>query len=92
MVRNTDKCIDPRGPEYLAKTLAEIGQALGCADAQSGAEKLAGLFERLGLEIPEAAESQYEELKTSVNPDRLKNHPIALSTETIDHLYHEILR
>ena len=92
MIRNTDKCIDPRGPEYLAKTLDEIGQALGCADAQSGAEKLAGLFERLGLEIPEAAESQYEELKTSVNPDRLKNHPIALSTETIDHLYHEILR
>ncbi len=92
MVRNTDKCIDPRGPEYLAKTLDEIGQALGCADARSGAEKLAGLFERLGLEIPEAVESQYEELKTSVNPDRLKNHPIALSTETIDHLYHEILR
>ena len=37
-------------------------------------------------------EEQYAELKTSVNPVRLKNHPIQLTVDTIDMLYHEILR
>jgi len=91
MVENTDKCIDPRGEKYLRRTLDEIGQAMGCENAQSGAEKLVEIFEKLELEVPEATEAQFEELKTSVNPVRLKNHPIALDVETIDMLYHKIL-
>ena len=92
MVNNTDKCIDPRGEEYLKKTLDEIGVAMGCAGAQAGAEKLSELFDQLELDVPEATEEQYAELKTSVNPERLKNHPIQLTVDTIDTLYHEILR
>ena len=92
MIENTDKCIDPRGEEYLRKTLDEIGQAMGCTDAKSGAEKLAEIFNGLELQIPLATFEQYEELKTSVNPVRLKNHPVALDEDTIDKLYHEILR
>ena len=92
MIENTDKCIDPRGEEYLKSTLDEIGQAMGCVDAKAGAEKLLQIFEELGLEVPEATEGQYEELRTSVNPVRLKNHPIQLTEETINELYHKILR
>lgn len=92
MVKNTDKCIDPRGEEYLRKTLDEIGTAMGCADGASGAERLVEIFNKLELEVPTAAAEQYEELKTSVNPVRLKNHPIQLTEATIDALYHEILR
>ena len=92
MVKNTDKCIDPRGEEYLKKTLNEIGLAMGCNDAQAGADKLAELFEMLQFDVPEATGEQYEELKTSVNPVRLKNHPIQLTVDTINALYHEILR
>lgn len=92
MIRNTAQCVDPRGQEYLEKTLDEIGLALGCGDAQSGADKLSGLVSTLGLEIPSATEEQFEELKTSVNPVRLKNHPVGLDEDTIDKLYHEILR
>ncbi len=92
MIRNTDKCIDPRGEAYLKKTLSEISAAMGCEDAQSGADKLAQIFEKLQLEIPAATTEQYEELKNSVNPERLKNHPIPLNTETIDLLYHEVLK
>ena len=92
MVEKTDKCIDPRGQEYLRSTLDEIGRAMGCADAKAGAEKLVQIFDELGLEVPEATEEQYEELRTSVNPVRLKNHPIQLTEETIDELYHRILR
>ena len=65
---------------------------MGCIDAKSGAEKLMEIFEKLQFEIPEATEEQYDELKTSVNPVRLKNHPIQLSVDTIDSLYHDILR
>lgn len=91
MVENTDKCIDPRGEEYLKNTLDEIGQAMGCSDGKSGAEKLVSILEMLELEVPVATEEQYEELKTSVNPVRLKNHPVGLDANTIDTLYHKIL-
>ena len=92
MVKNTDKSIDPRGEEYIKRTLDEIGVAMGCEDSKAGAEKLAEIFEELEFEIPSATEEQYEALKTSVNPVRLKNHPILLDVDTIDKLYHEILR
>lgn len=92
MAEYTDECIDPRGEEYLKETLAELGQAMGCKDAKSGSEKLKSIFNKLELEIPAATAQQYEELKMSVNPDRLKNHPIALNVNAIDALYHEILR
>ena len=91
MIHNTDKCIDPRGEEYLKKTLDEIGEAMGCIDAKTGADKLIEIFDLLSFEVPCASEEQYKELKTSVNPVRLKNHPVKLDEELIDKLYHEIL-
>ena len=91
MVENTDKCTDPRGEEYLKATLDEIGRAMGCKDATEGAEKLRSIFDSLELEVPTATAEQFEILKNSVNPVRLKNHPIALGVDTIDSLYHIIL-
>lgn len=92
MVTNIEKCVDPRGKEYLKKTMDEIGMAMGCDDGRKGAEKLVHIFECLKLEIPTATEEQFQELKTSVNPERLKNHPLALDSVMIDALYQEILR
>lgn len=92
MLRNTDKCIDPRGEEYLNNTFGEIASTMGCETPEQAADKLLALFERLEFEVPTATPSQYEELKTSVNPVRLKNHPIELTLETIDTLYHAILK
>lgn len=91
MAENTDKCTDPRGEEYLKATLDEIGRAMGCKDATGGAEKLRSIFDSLELEVPTATSEQFEILKNSVNPVRLKNHPIALDVDTIDALYHNIL-
>ena len=91
MIENTDKCTDPRGEGYLKKSLDEIGKAMGCSDAKSGAAKLEEMFKKLDLEVPAATETQFEELKTSVNPIRLKNHPITLDNDTINILYHKIL-
>lgn len=91
MIEHIDKCIDPRGIEYLRNTFDEIGIAMGCADAKAGAAKFVEIFNILELQVPTATDKQFNELKTSVNPVRLKNHPIALDTETIDALYHDIL-
>ena len=91
MAENTDKCTDPRGEEYLKATLDEIGRAMACKDATEGAEKLRVIFDSLELEVPTATAEQFEILKNSVNPVRLKNHPIALDVDTIDSLYHNIL-
>ena len=88
MVKNTDKCIDPRGEQYLIQTLDKIGQAMGCEDAQGGADKLTEIFDKLELTVPAATKEQFEELRISVNLVRLKNHPIALNINTIDTLYH----
>ncbi len=92
MTENTDKCIDSRGWAYLTRTLDEIGQAMGCGNAKEGADKLQEIFLSLGLEVPKATDEQYCALKTSVNPVRLRNHPIALDDAAIDGLYHVILR
>lgn len=91
MIENSDKCIDPRGGGFLLRTLDEIGGAMGCKDAETGARKLTEVFEKLELEVPTATEVQFEELKTSVNPVRMKNHPNVLDIENINMLYHKIL-
>ena len=49
------------------------------------------LYKRLNLSTPSANEAEYMLLASSVNVDRLKNHPIALDKESIDYLYHKIL-
>lgn len=91
MIDNTDKCSDPRGEKYLKRTLDEIGQAMNCDGAEAGARRLNSIFEELNLKIPSATVDQFAVLKNSVNPDRLKNHPIALDESMIDVLYHKIL-
>lgn len=92
MLQNIDKCIDPRGAEYLKSIFLQIATAMRCSTAEEAAQKLNDIFDSLELEVPTATEKDYEVLKNSVNPERLKNHPIALDVETIDMLYHQILK
>ena len=91
MLENTDKCIDHRGKEYLADLFSEIAETMGCASPREAVEKLDAIFETLQLEVPSATSEQFSILKTSVNPVRLKNHPMVLDPQTIDDLYHQIL-
>ncbi len=92
MIDHTALCIDPRGEKYLKDTLLEIAEAMGCDTLEQAAEKLNRIFLDLELSIPAASDKQYTELVSSVNPVRLKNHPIVLEEGTISTLYHEILR
>ena len=92
MIDNTDRCIDPRGEGYLKDILDQIGVALGGTDARTGALRLVWLFDNLELAVPCAQEEQLRELTGSVNPDRLKNHPVALDEAAIEGLYRRILK
>lgn len=91
MIKNINKCIDPRGEKYLIKTFQEISYAIGCKTVEGASSKVEEIFNKLEFKIPVATETQFEELTMSVNPIRLRNHPIKLSEKTISKLYHKIL-
>ena len=84
------KRYDVPSPRLDAEIL--LAEAMGCDCAESAVEKVNGIFGDLNLEVPVASRADFELMKNSVNPDRLKNHPIALDINTIDALYHKILK
>lgn len=91
MLKHTDKCIDARGEQYLKTVYNKLAEAFGCENAEEAVEKYNCILKKLELEIPNAKELDYDVLKTSVNPVRLKNNPVRLDDETINNLYHQIL-
>ena len=91
-MNHLDKCIDSRGKQHLESVFQQIADAMRCRTAQNAANKLNEIFYASGLEIPKAAGSDYNILINSVNQDRLKNHPVSLSKEDINILYHSILK
>ena len=92
MVKHTGGCIDARGEGYLKNTFDEIADAMGCSCVEEAIEKFGNMVDELELKVPEnVTDMDYEVLKNSVNPVRLKNNPVALSVEDIDIIYHDIL-
>ena len=90
--KHTYKCIDSRGQEHLEKTLAEIAEAMDCKTIGQAAERFTALLDELKPDAPTVKNtSDFDLLKKSVNPVRLKNNPIALTEDDIDSIYHEIL-
>lgn len=87
MLANTDKCVDPRGEAYLTDTFAALARAMDCDSAKQAAEMFAALTDRLELTAPVIPEEDLPELVASVNPERLKNNPVALDDESIRALY-----
>lgn len=92
MLENIEKCIDPRGTNYLQSVFKKIAEAMDCIDVKAAAMKFDSILNSLSLEIPKPNEEDYEILTDSVNLTRLKNNPVKLSTEAINHLYHKILQ
>ncbi len=92
MIKNTKDCVDSRGEAYLKSVFVEIANALHCDNTDDLCERFSGIVSRLGLSAPECADEDFDVLKNSVNPTRLKNNPVSLSVDTIDMLYHQILK
>lgn len=92
MEKHTSNCIDSRGEEYLKQTFDEIAKAMKCSCVEEAIEKFGEMVDELELFAPEhITDEDYEVLKNSVNPVRLKNNPVELSVEDIDSIYHHIL-
>lgn len=91
MVNHTDRCIDPRGREYLEDIFLQLAHALGKSSPLKACEYLSEIVKKLEFSRPEASEEEIEVMVHSVNLIRLKNNPIALDEESIRKLYHEIV-
>lgn len=92
MLAHPEQWIDPRGIRHLHAVYDGIAKAMGCETHTQMAEKFQQIVQSLGLTAPEMkSETDLEILKTSVNPVRLKNHPIALTADAIEVLYKQIL-
>lgn len=93
MLGNINKCIDYRGQVYLAGIFNQIAQAMGCDTPQKAIEVFYNMMKDMELKNPMAGdrEDELKVLSTSVNPVRLKNNPVELSSIVIKELYQQIL-
>lgn len=92
MLEHTSDCADPRGEDFLKGTFEELAAAMDCGAASEAPEKFSGVLAKLGLTAPTPKCGDIDVLVSSVNPDRLRNTPVALDDKAIRGLYEKILR
>lgn len=86
-------CTDPRGRAHLDGVFQQIARTLGAPDAAAAVAKLDRLLDGLGMGRPAArGEGDFALLAASVNRDRLKNNPVALTGPDLLSLYRQIVR
>lgn len=91
MLNHPEQCIDKRGAGHLEKVYAEIADIFGCETGQLG-KCFAEFVGSLELPVPiMRSDEDIDILKRSVNPVRMKNHPVKMSEDTIESLYRQIL-
>lgn len=92
MIAHKEDCADSRGVGYLAQMFNELAACMGAGIPEAAAEKFRNFVDALALEKPVIhGEGDFEILKNSVNPVRLKNNPVRLDVDAIDSIYHQIL-
>lgn len=87
MIKNLDKCIDPRGKKHLKKTFYELDEIFGTNNYQETIEKFNGIFDYMEFNNVNFKKNHLENLSKSVNLNRLVNNPIVLSISTIEKIY-----
>ena len=103
MIKHAGECVDPEGADTLRQVFAELADLWGTLTMQEAAAQFGILVKELGLDTlkkpddetagpVEASEEVIDELADSVNLQRLKNNPVALTRDEIVFLYKEIFR
>ncbi|MCM1203843.1 MAG: phosphonoacetaldehyde reductase [Bacteroidales bacterium] len=91
MLYHVNLCTDSRGAEYLTSVFDELANVMHCDCAEAAMDLFRHILTELKLPAPTADPADFDLLKRSVNPERLKNNPIKLDEDTLDSLYHQIL-
>ena len=92
MIDHMDLCIDSRGEGFLKEILQNIAETMDCRTPAAAADRIDQIFRKLELYVPHPSEEEMEVLVKSVNPDRLKNHPLRLEENSIRELYQLIMK
>nr|MBP3598624.1 phosphonoacetaldehyde reductase [Eubacterium sp.] len=90
MIENMERTIDPRGKKHLKNIFEQLAQSYNCTTVEEAVNVFVGLVREMGLCAPDIPEKDCSVLCESVNPVRLKNHPIQLDDSCIYDLYCEI--
>lgn len=87
MLAHPELCIDPRGQKYLIDTLYEISSIIDL-------NYFKDILMEMELDYPKSAtlKKDIEILSQSVNPVRLKNNPVELSTNVLKGMYERIVK
>lgn len=93
MIGHMDKCIDSRGQDYLTRIFVDISKAMKCENPEQAIIKFREMIKEMELKNPVAMDKEKElkVLSASVNPVRLKNNPVRLTSDQIGNLYKLIL-
>ena len=92
MVDNMDKCIDPRGKEYLDDIFRQISLSMGCIDVMDAIGKFRNILLkcRINMDGKELDDALLSLLANSVNPIRLKNNPVQIMRDAINNIYKDL--
>lgn len=87
MLEHNNDCVDSRGCNYLRETLVQISEMISLHQFQE-------MLAEMDMKYPETVDkdTELEILAQSVNPVRLKNNPVALSTDVLREMYRRIVK
>ncbi len=92
MRTHLNRCVDPRGANYLTQIFTELAEAMECPKGRLPEDHLADMLQELDIKAPEGwCDADISKLAASVNPTRLKNNPVVLDDVTLEWLYRSIL-
>ncbi|MCR4890685.1 MAG: phosphonoacetaldehyde reductase [Lachnospiraceae bacterium] len=93
MLDHTADCRDKRGERFLISTLRELATAFECDTPKEASLKFSLIFSEMDLGKPVCRNrDDIESLVENVKPERLKNHPVYLSSHVLGMLYQRILK
>lgn len=83
---------DSRGSEYVESGFLKLSHLLGCRSPKDAVQFLENLSAELELSVPKLCSPQeLDDLVSSVNIQRLNNHPITLTSQDLTKIYQDIL-
>lgn len=94
MLAHMDKCIDPRGNNYLDGIFCNIAKSMSCYNSDLAIKWFRQMMVDMDLTglVAVNREEELKMLSTSVNPVRLKNNPVELDNLAIRNLYMIIIK